>query len=147
MLRNHTRQSHFGLVLDVLVFPDVVQIAHHFQGRGSSYSDVCRAQFAVVPRYLNLSTCCSSFPLNSSPSFTLLCTVCSDLVHSNIHSVLESLISCPYFELTLSTLSKRTWACLRTCVKRPKSSAKRRLLIVLYLHMLRGSQHHRVPLA
>ncbi len=43
------------------------------------------------------------------------------------HPLLESLISCPYFELTLSTLFKKTWACLSTCVKRPKSSAKRKL--------------------
>ncbi len=60
-----------------------------------------QSQFAVrvVPRYLSLSTCCSYFPLSNSPSFILLFTVCLDFVLSNIRSVLESLISCPYFEL------------------------------------------------
>ncbi len=92
-----------------------------------------QSQFAirVVPTYLNISTFCSSFLQNNSPSFILLFTVCSDFVLSNIHSVLESVISCPYFELTWSTLSKRTWACLSSCVKRLISSAKRKLLIVL----------------
>ncbi len=43
-----------------------------------------QSQFAVgvVPRYLNLSTCCCSFPLSNSPSFILLFTICSDLATS-----------------------------------------------------------------
>lgn len=151
MHRNHTRQSGVWGICTVsfwfhswwFCFSRYCPDRSSLSGHSCSYSDVCRAVKVCSQRYLNHSMCCSSFPLNNSPSFFLFYSVHSDFVLISIHSVLESFITCPYFELTLSTLSKRTWACLSSCVKRPISFAKRKLLIVL----LSGSPDHQVPLA